>query len=169
MSSPLLPPRENFNHTQRDQIFDLNQRVFIKNDYIPSGISRRFHPKFKGPYTIIGHYHDNPSLLQLQDQNGEILPPVNIEKLIKLPDQTTDDIRIDNFESPSTKTAELPLETLPQSQTSHPDIATLAFHFASVLKNYPSHSTYSSEACKQVHKTTLLQENYSPVTESYED
>ena len=96
-------------------------------------------------------------------------PPVNIEKLIKFPDQPTDDLRIDNFQSPSNKTAELPSENIPQSQASHPDIATLAFHFASVLKNYPSHSTYSSEACKQVYKTTLLQENYSPVMENYED
>ena len=97
-----------------------------------------FPSQIKGPYTIIGHYHDNPSLPQQQDQNGEILPPVNIEKLIKFQDQTTNDLRIDNFESPSTKIAALPLENLPQSQTSHPDIATLAFHFASVLKKYPS-------------------------------
>ena len=81
--------------------------MFIKNDYIPSDTSRHLHPKFKFPYTIIGHYHDNPSLLNVQDQNGEVLPPVKIEKFIEVSDQRTDDLRIDNFESPSTITAEL--------------------------------------------------------------
>ena len=71
--------------------------------------------------------------------------PVNIEKVVVVPDHQPGDLRIPD---------EAILEPLPDQlrQTANPDLATAAMEFGKYLQSLPNKSTVSSQACKYVYE-----------------
>ena len=61
----------------------------------PKGSATRFIRRFDGPYIITGHVHGRQDLLRLQHKFSQAeLETVNIEKIIVVPDELSDDQRI---------------------------------------------------------------------------
>ena len=61
------------------------------------GLATRFIRIFDGPFTVIGSYKQRSDLLKLRAINGDILPPVNVEKLVVVPDDNESNIRPDDL------------------------------------------------------------------------
>ena len=59
----------------------------------PKGSATRFIRRFDGPYIITGHVHGRQDLLRLQHKFSQAeLKTVNIEKIIVVPDELSDDL-----------------------------------------------------------------------------
>ncbi len=81
---------------------------------------------------------------------GKDLPrPVNIEKIVVVPDPETADLRL-----PDEAIAEPEAAPLQQAfnGTANPDFAAVAFEFGKYLESLPSKSAVSSQACKFVYE-----------------
>ena len=61
------------------------------------GLATRFIRNFDGPFTVIGSYNQRNDSLKLRAINGDILPPVNVEKLVVVPDDNESNIRPDDL------------------------------------------------------------------------
>jgi len=124
--------------------------VYIRKDHVKStdGKVTRFIRNFDGPYEVIGHPYNRSDLLTVRNLvTGELTPrPVNIEKVVVVPDHQPGDLRIPD---------EAILEPLPDQQirqTANPDLATVAMEFGKYLQSLPNKSAVSSQACKYVYE-----------------
>ena len=127
--------------------------VYIRKDHGKStdGKVTRFIRNFDGPYEVIGHPYNRSDLLTVRNLvTGELTPrPVNIEKVVVVPDHQPGDLRIPD---------EAILEPLPDQQirqTANPDLATVAMEFGKYLQSLPNKSAVSSQACKYVYEHFL--------------
>ena len=56
--------------------------MYIRKDHVSPGLSPRFTNRFDGPYKLVGYYHGRKDSLKIQDQSGNVMKPVNIEKVV---------------------------------------------------------------------------------------
>ena len=82
----------------------------------------------------------------------EELKTVNIEKIVVVPEELSDDVT--NFEDQPHNTETVAHSKLPTQNSSaiDPDLAKLAFAFGQYLNGLPGAQAYASEACKVVYQ-----------------
>ena len=145
--------RELYDLSSRDIHIPDGKLVYMRKDNIPSpaGHASRFIRNFDGPYIVTGHPFDRSDLLTLRNAaTSEDLPrPVNIEKVVVVPEPEPTDLRL-----PSDAIVEPETDVAPQSINRHPnpDLVTVALEFGKYLESQPSKSAVSSQACKFVYE-----------------
>ena len=108
------------------------KQVYMRKHFISQkGLATRFIRNFDGPFTVIGSYNQRSDLLKLRAINGDILPPVNVEKLVVVPADNEsnippDDLAID-YEHMEPKTA-----TVIPPNRQNQDLQTIALHSRSI-------------------------------------
>ena len=55
---------------------------YIRKDHVTPGLFPHFTHRFDGPYKLVGYYYGQKDLLKIQDQFGNVMKPVNIEKVV---------------------------------------------------------------------------------------
>ena len=153
--------RELYDIASRDLHVPDGKLVYLRKESAPSksGQKSRFLRNFDGPFIVTGHPHGRQDLLNLRHAtSGQDWPhPVNVEKIVVVPDTTQSDI------SPLAT-----VEHVDSSQESvtpvHPaspnkDLADVAFRLGTFLECKPSKSAVASEACK------FLYESFPPSRE----
>ena len=121
------------------------KQVYTRKHFIgQKGLATRFIRNFDGPFTVIESYNQRSDLLKLRAINGDILPPVNVEKLAVVPNDNESNIRPDDL-------AEMEQETIavipPNRQNQD-----LHLHFAKYLLTCTENKAFMSQACKQVYQ-----------------
>ena len=122
---------------------------------IPShkeGIVSRFTSSFDGPYLVTGHPFKRPDMLTLKHiATGETIPhPVNIEKVVVIPDPEVHDLQASNdsvVEIQPDNPAPTPVVVSPDS-----DLVQVAYQIGMFLQSLPSKSATASQACKFVYE-----------------
>ena len=56
--------------------------VYVRIDYVTPGLFPCFTDRFDGPYKLVGYYYGRKDLLNIQDQSGNVMEPVDIEKVV---------------------------------------------------------------------------------------
>ena len=56
--------------------------MYIRKDHVTPGLFPRFTDRFDGPYKLSGYHHGRKDLLKIQDQSGNVMKPVNIQKVV---------------------------------------------------------------------------------------
>lgn len=122
--------------------------VFIRNDSKPTGTVSRIVCNFDGPFVITGHPYNRTDLLTLRNAatSHDFPRPVNIEKVVVVPDKELCDLR--PHEDPLVE----PDSTLLPSSASLPDLAFDEREFGNYLNSLPSKSAISSQACKFIYE-----------------
>ena len=124
----------------------------------PRGSATRFIRRFDGLYTVIGHVPGRQDPLRLRHKFTEDeLRPVNIEKIIVLPDKLSEeaasDLRNYEYQQATTQAVSPPPQSPAHTCTAiDPDLAKLAFSFGQYLNSLPGAKAYASEACKVVYQ-----------------
>ena len=141
------------------ELYDMNSRyltvpegkiVYLRNDSPArvTGSASRFLRNFNSPYIVVGHPHNKDNLLFLKDiETGKPFPrPVNIEKIVVIPDSDQYNLR-----PPEDALADTPQD---ETITENPEkeLTRLAYHFGRYLQLQPSKSSISSEACKYIYQ-----------------
>ena len=145
--------RELYDLSSRDLHIPEGKLVYMRKDNISSqaGKASRFIRNFDGPYIVTGHPFDRSDLLTLRNAvtNEDLPRPVNIEKVVVVPEPETTDLRL-----PSDAIVEPETDLAPQTINRHPnpDLVTVAFEFGKYLESQPSKSAVSSQACKFVYE-----------------
>ena len=144
--------REIYDTASRDLHIPDGKLVYVRNDIqSASGKVSRFLRNFDGPYLVTGHPYNRSDLLTLRNAStGENLPrPVNIEKVVVVPEVPSSDLRIpdDVITAPETETM-----TEQSRIRANPDLVSVAFEFGKYLETLPNKSTVSSQACKFVYE-----------------
>ena len=149
-------------HRHQRELYDIASRdlqvpdgkiVYIRKDCIssPKGKASRFIRNFDGPFVVTGHPYNRSDLLTLRNiLTGDSVPrPVNIEKVVVVPDPETGDLRI-----PNDAILEPETESVDQGiiRSANPDLVTVAHEFGKYLESLPSKSAVSSQACKHVYE-----------------
>ena len=130
------------------------QKYFIGQ----KSLATRFFCNLDGPITVIGSCNQRSDVLKFRGIIGDILPPVNVEKLVVVPDDNEsniclDDLAIDYKHMEPETTALIP----PNRQNQ--DLQTIAPHFAKYLLTCTKNKAFTSQACKHVYQA------YSPERE----
>ena len=148
--------RECYDKSSRELHIPEGKQVYVRRlppSSQPKGPATRFIRQFDGPYIVTGHVHGRQDLLRLRHKFTQAeLKTVNIEKVIVVPDELSDDLTTYEDQLPNTETvkrSELPTQ---QSSLIDPELAKLAFAFGQYLNDLPSAQAYASEACKVVYQ-----------------
>ena len=149
--------RELYDLTSRDITVPDGKLVYMRKESHSSisGQKPRFLRNFDGPFLVTGHPHDRSDLLHLRHiPSGKDWPhPVNIEKIIVIPDISPSDISpadtIDNADDT------LALDRPKQLSIIHPnpDLAEVAYRLGQYLSSIPSKSSIASQACKYIYES----------------
>ena len=123
---------------------------------IPShkeGIVSRFTRSFYGPYLVTGHSFKRPDMLSWKHiATGETIPhPVNIEKVVVIPDPEVHDLQASN-DSVVEIQLDNPAPTPVVVVSSHSDLVQVAYQFGKFLQSLPSKSATASQGCKFVYE-----------------
>ena len=74
--------------------------VYMRKDHVPShtGLATRFVRNFHGPFIMLGHPYGKSDLLTLRHAatNNNLPHPINVEKVIVVPEPDTDDLQVPN-------------------------------------------------------------------------
>eukprot|EP00794_Sanderia_malayensis_P013376 gene13376-biopygen10689 len=118
--------------------------------FTPPEVMAHFHATLGLDLTDQGHPYNCSDLLTLRNiATGQDFPrPVNIEKIVVVPDPESSDLR-----PPEDATAEPSHPASPQTSTPMPDLALVAYEFGKYLDSLPSKSAISSQACPSVSPT----------------
>ena len=99
---------------------------------------------------------ENVILGNVRDMTKDEIKTVNIEKIIVVPDELSEEVDYDlrNNEEPPSNTETVTPPELPtlKSAAIDPDLAKLAFAFGHYLNSLPGAKAYASEACKVVYQ-----------------
>ena len=115
----------------------------------------RFLRTFDGPFKVIGHPHDKQNLLYLRHLHSGIdLPrPINVEKIVVIPDQDPSGISPDaTIQEDISAPAEQRMLPLPYNPA-NPDLAEVGYKLGKYLETLPSKSVVSSQACKFIYES----------------
>ena len=117
------------------------------------GLATRFIRYFDGPYQVTGYPFNRPDMLTLKYlATGETVPyPVNIEKVIIIPDLEVHDLQASNdtvVEFVHVDPPVAPLFSPPDN-----DLVQAASQFGKFLQSLSSKSTTASQACKSVYES----------------
>ena len=115
------------------------------------GLVTRFIRNFDGPYSVTGHPFNRPDMLTLKHvSSGEEIPhPVNIEKVVVVPEPELHDLQASND-----SVAEIEHNTPTRASVSiSPDngLIQVAFQIGKYLQSLPSKSATASQPCKFVY------------------
>ena len=70
--------------------------VYVRKDYVPShtSLTTRFVQTSDGPFIVSGHPYGRSDLLTLRHvaTNNDLPHPINVEKVIRVPEPATDDL-----------------------------------------------------------------------------
>ena len=148
--------REYYDKSSRELHIPEGKQVYVRRpppSSQPKGSATRFIRRFDGPYIVTGHVHGRQDLLRLRHKFTQAeLKTVNIEKIIVVPDELSDNLTTyedQPHDAETVKRSELPTQ---QSSLIDPDLAKLAFAFGQYLNGLPSAQAYASEACKVVYQ-----------------
>ena len=145
--------REIYDTASRDLHIPDGKLVYVRKDGLPSGPNTvsRFIRTYDGPYLVIGHPYARSDLLHLRKvDTGENLPrPVNIEKVVVVPEFTSGDLRAaeDILVAPDIEPTAEQGHVTPTSE-----LVSVAFEFGKYLETLPNKSAVSSQACKFVYE-----------------
>ena len=126
--------------------------VYLRKDHASAsdGQATRFIRNFEGPFLVTGHPYNRSDLLNLRNTiTGQDIPrPVNVEKVVVVPEQFPDDIRI--LDNAITEPQPVPHHVM--QRAGNPDLANVAHEFGKYLETLPNKSAVSSQACKFVYE-----------------
>ena len=139
--------RELYDSAARSINIEDGKLVFIRKDSHPAGTVSRFVRNFDVPFVVTGHPYNRTDLLTLRNvATGLDFPrPVNIEKVVVVPDKDHCDLRPEEDPIIAIDPPQLP------SCTALPDLTFVAREFANYLNSLPSKSAISSQACKFIY------------------
>ena len=143
--------REYYDKSSRELHIPEGKQVYVRRP--PPSSATRFICRFDGPYIVTGHVHGRQDLLRLQHKFTQAeLKTVNIEKIVVVPDEPSDDLT--TYEDQPHNTEIVQRSTLPTQQSSliGPELAKVAFAFGQYLNGLPGAQAYASEACKVVYQ-----------------
>ena len=149
--------RELYDLTSRDITVPDGKLVYMRKESHSSisGQKPRFLRNFDGPFLVTGHPHDRSDLLHLRHiSSGKDWPhPVNIEKIIVIPDISPSDISPADTINNADDT--LALDRPKQLSIIHPnpDLAEVAYRLGQYLSSIPSKSSIASQACKYIYES----------------
>ena len=121
--------------------------VYIRKDHVSPGLSPRFTNRFDGPYKLVGYYHGRKDLLKIQDQSGNVMKRVNIEKVVTAEEPYPLHLINENFQE--NEAAEEPIPV----QNQHKELKLIAYKFAEYLLKKLDNKAFASEACKYVYSS----------------
>ena len=106
-----------------------------------------------GPFFVLGHPYGRSDLLTLRHvaANNDLPHPINVERVIVVPDPDTDDLQVPNdaiVDIHSDSDPSVVHTFRPQS-----DLMQVAFEFGKNLHSLPSKSSTASQACKFVYQS----------------
>ena len=90
-------------------------------------------------------------MLKLRAINGDILPPVNVEKLVVVLDDNESNIRPDDL-AIDYEHMEPEIATVIPPNRQKQDLQTIALHFAKYLLTCTENKAFTSQACKHVYQ-----------------
>ena len=127
--------REYYDSMPRTITIPPGKQVYMRKNFISQkGLGTRFIWNFDGPFTVIGSYNQGSNLLRLRAINGDILPPVNLENLVVVPEDNESNIPPDglaiDYEDMEPETAKV----IPPNHQDK-DLHTTALHFPKYLLN----------------------------------
>ena len=152
IKSDLRRSQRKYDFKSRTITIPPGKQVHMQKHFIgQKGLATRFIRNFDGPLTVIGSYNQRSDLLKLRAINGDIVLPVNVEKLVVVPADNEsnilpDDLAID-YEHMEPGTAAV----IPPNRQNH-DLQTIALHFAKYLLTYTENKAFTSQACKQAYR-----------------
>ena len=148
--------REYYDKSSRELHIPEGKQVYVRRpppSSQPKGSATRFIRRFDGPYIVTGHVHGRQDLLRLRHKFTQAeLKTVNIDKIIFVPDELSDNLTTYEDQLHNTETvkrSELPTQ---QGSLIDPELAKLASAFGQYLNGLPSAQAYASEACKVVYQ-----------------
>ena len=123
-----------------------------------TGQKPRFLRNFDRPFLVTRHPHDRSDLLNLSHiPSGKDCPhPVNIEKIIVIPDITPSDISPADTIDHADDTPALDHPKQLPSIHPHPNLAEVAYHLGQYSSSIPSKSSIASQACKYLYDSYPL-------------
>ena len=121
--------------------------MYIRKDHVTPGSSPRFTNYFDGPYKLVGYYHGRKDLLKIQDQSGNVMKPVNIEKVVTAEEPYP--LHLVNEIFQENEAAEEPIAV----QNQHKELKLIAYKFVEYLLKKPDNKAFASEACKYVYSS----------------
>ena len=108
---------------------------------------------FDGPFVVLGPPCGRSDLLTLRHvaTNNDLPHPINVKKVIVVPEPDTDDLQVPNDAIVDTDSNSDP----PVVHTFRPqsDFMQVAFEFGKYLYSLPSKSSTASQACKFVYQS----------------
>ena len=124
-----------YDRSCRDLHIPEGKRVYVKHPRGKQGQATRFIRRFDGPYIVLGHVRGRDGLLKLKHLNsGLVIKPVNVEKVVVVPEGDINDLQDDEIELKKNS-----------------DISKVAFRFGKYLLTPKNNCAPSSEACKYVY------------------
>ena len=135
-----------------------NEVMFVFLLQVQQKAANRFIRRYDGPFLVVGHVHGRQDLLQLKHvTTGKQLGPVNIEKIMVVPDgDPCADIRLDTEQEQPLQIATPSLQehnvVQPLSNALSPDLNKDALSFGQYLSSLSKPQCYAPEACKAVNK-----------------
>ena len=122
-----------------------------------SGRATRFIRHFDGPYLVTGHPYERTDLLTLKHiPSGETLShPINIEKVVVIPDQDSHDLRPPN--DAVIEPEDVPPKNAVQAEVSpvNAELRQVAYEVGKYLNSLPTKTATASQACKFVYNAYL--------------
>ena len=147
--------REYYDSKSRTITIPPEKQVYMRKHFIgQKPLATRFICNFDGSFTVIRSYNQRNDLLKLRAINGDILLPVNVEKLVVVPDDNESNIRPDDLAidyediEPETATG------IPPNRQNQ-DLQTIAPHFAKYLLSCTNNKVFTSQACKHVYISSI--------------
>ena len=88
-----------YDRSCRDLHIPEGKRVYVKHPRGKQGQATRFIRRFDGPYIVLGHVRGRDGLLKLKHLNsGLVIKPVNVEKVVVVPEGDINDLQDDEIE-----------------------------------------------------------------------
>ena len=121
-----------------------------------SGRATRFIRHLDGPYLVTGHPYQRSDLLTLKHLlSGEMLShPINIEKVVVIPEQDTHDLRPPNDAIVEIED-EPPIISVKALSSVNSELHQVAYEFGKYLNSLPTITATASQACKFVYNAYL--------------
>ena len=115
-------------------------------------MATRFLRNVDGSYFVTCHPYDRNDLLTLKNlSTGTVLEhPINIEKVVVVPEPETNDLQPPNDAIIETDN-EVPVQRPTAQVLINPELGQVAYEFAKYLLSLPNKTATASQACKHVY------------------